>query len=280
MKEIYKFTVNKLVKKSVEEITDAGKLIKEVEENEPIQIIFKKPNRIESEEADSVYAIEYGESVRKGILTKPLLEKLYQDKGGILSESHQAKYENLLSTLYVSEDEFKRLSLKEDKTDEEKERVIELAVNMTRARTELRSLESYRNGLFQNTAETRAQNKTVLWIMLFLTYFRDGEDLVPFFVGNTDKEKLKDYDKKVESDDEFTLKVIDKMAFFATLWFMGHCNTPEDFDAVQKDNLVEDIAPEVKGETTEIIDKLEKPVWPSGTLQSESGQEKEDTDLI
>src|SRR6266478_3572985 len=96
MKEIYSFTINKQVKKQVEKQTDKGKLVSEVEEETPIKIIFKRPSRAESEEADIVSAVEYSESIRKGILTKPLLERFYDEKGGFLAEDHTAKYGKLL----------------------------------------------------------------------------------------------------------------------------------------------------------------------------------------
>ena len=75
--QIYPETIrHALQKKQVEEKTDAGTLVKEVEEEAPIKIIFKRPSRSESEEADIISAVEFSESIRKGILTPEMIQKL------------------------------------------------------------------------------------------------------------------------------------------------------------------------------------------------------------
>lgn len=244
MKSIYEFKVNKKVKKQIEEITDAGKLVKEIEEEIPVKIIFKRPNRPESEEADSVSAIEYSESIRKGILTKPLLEKLYDEKGGFLAENYESKYGKLLAQFFELENEYRRLDFKENKTAEDKTKISETAAQFINIQRELQGIESARNNLFQNTAETRAQNKTILWLTLFLTYIQEDEskEPIPFFESKSKdyveafKEKRDDYDKKIEEDQDFYYRVIDKMAFFVSLWYMGKASKEEDFKRIE-DNL-------------------------------------------
>jgi hypothetical protein len=235
MKSIYEFTVNKKVKKQVEEQTDAGKLVKEVEQDAPIKIIFKKPNRAESEEADSVSAVEYSDSIRKGIITKPLLEKLYDEKGGFLAENYEKKSGQLLSRFWELENKFQTLNIKENKTADDQEELNQIAGEFVQVRNNLQALESQRNTLFQNTAETRAQNKTVFWLTLFLTYIQEdpNQPATPFYDGVTFEEKRADYDKKVETDDSFVLAVIDRMAFFAALWFFGRASTKEDFQRIE-----------------------------------------------
>jgi hypothetical protein len=235
IKSIYDFTVTKKVKKEVVEETEKGKLIQTVEEDVPFKIIFKKPNRLESEEADTIFSVEYGRCVRAGILTRPLVEKLYddKDKSGILSEDFSGKYITLYERFFAVQNEYMQTNLKDEKTDEDAKKMNSLAYEFSHIKEELQALEASRNDLFQNTAETKAQNKTILWLTLFLTYIQteDGKE-VPFFKGRTFEEKLDIYDSVIESGDEFSIKVMDKMAFFVAIWFMGKASTKEDFSAL------------------------------------------------
>jgi hypothetical protein len=242
MKSVYEFTINKKVKKQVEEQTEEGKLLKEVEEEVPVNVIFKAPSRSESEQADIVSAVEYSESIRKGILTRPLLERFYDEKGGFLSEDYEDKHGKILGKLYELEKEYTELNYKENKTKEEEKRLSEIAANFVQLNDEFRALQESRNRLFANTAESRAQAKTSFWFVLFLTYIQEDKEkeAAPFFSSSsTDYEKAflekrDDYDKKIESEDAFILTVINKMSFFIGLWYLGRATTKEDFKQIEE----------------------------------------------
>lgn len=277
MKEIYSFRVNKLVKKQVEEQTTEGKLVKEVEQDVPVKVVFKKPNRAESEEADTVSAIEYAESVRKGILTKPLLEKLYDEKGGFLIDDYEGKYNSLLGQFFEVETEFQNLNFKETKTAEEEEKLKELAARFVKIQSSIQSIEGARNSLFQNTAETRAQNKTIFWLVLFLTYIQEEEDKdpIPLFVGNSFKEKVENYDKQMEENNSFVYRVTEKMSFFVALWYLGRATTKEDFEKIDErlnppvEEVVEEKLEETQNDKATNEGMPEKPEFPPNELLSE-----------
>lgn len=238
MKEIYSFRVNKLVKRQVEEQTPEGKLTKDVEEEIPVKVVFKKPTRSESEEADVISAVEYAESVKKGILTKPLLEKYYDDRGGfkIDEQPYEKKYNSLLEEFFEVETEFQNLNFKENKTDEETAKLKETVARFVRIQNSIQSIEGARNSLFQNTAEVRARNKTIFWLVLFLTYVQEEEDKdpVPMFIGNTFQEKVANYDKQLEENNLFVFRATQKMSFFVALWYLGSASTTEDFRNIEE----------------------------------------------
>ena len=241
MKTIYEFSVKREVEQEVKKETDGGTLVTKEKVTKPIKLIFKRPNRAESEQADVVSAVEYSQSIRKGILTKPLLERFYDEKGGFLSEDYEAKYGKLLMKFYELQNEYTRITALEDKSLNNDQRLAEIATEFIKVQNDLQALDSARNSLFQNTAEVRAQNKTVFWLLLFLTYIQEDESKVatPFFSStSTDfdeafKEKRDDYDKKVEEGDDFTFLVIDKMSFFLGLWYLGRISTKEDFKSIE-----------------------------------------------
>ena len=268
MREIYSFRVNRETEQEVKKETDSGTLVTKEKVSKPIKIIFKKPNRVESEEADVVSAVEYSDSIRKGILTKPLLEKLYDEKGGFLAENYEDKYGKLLGRFYELENESYRLRLKENPTTEDKEEINRLAGEFVTIRNKLQELESSRNSLFQNTAENRAQSKTIFWLTLFLTYIQEDEskEPIPFFLSkSTDykeafDQKRDDYDKKIEENSEFSNEIIDKASYFVSLWYLGRCKTPEDFKEIEDILNPKPVETEVPKPSEELVKPSEEPV--------------------
>lgn len=249
MQTIYEFFIHKKVTREVTEETPQGKLVKEVKQEEPVKIIFKRPNRLEVEEADMVYAVEYGKCVRAGILTRPLIEKLYdeKDKSGILSDDFSGKYMGLLQDFFTVQNSYTKLQLKDDKTDEDQEKMSSLAAQFGNIRSQLEGLESTRNSLFEHTAENKAQKKTIVWLTLHLTYAEEeGRPAVPFFKGKTLEEKLEEYEKLMDLDDKFTFDVIDKMSFFVSLWYLGKASSKEDFAQIEKNLQEENKEPEAE----------------------------------
>lgn len=266
MKEIYSFRVNKFVKRQVEEQTPEGKLTKDVEEEIPVKVVFKKPTRSESEESDIVSAVEYAESVKKGILTKPLLEKYYDDRGGfrIDEQPYEKKYNSLLEEFFAVETEFQTLNFKENKTDEEQAKLKEIVARFVSIQSSIQSIEGARNSLFQNTAEVRARNKTIFWLVLFLTYVQEEEDKepVPMFAGKTFDEKIADYDKQLEENNLFVFRATQKMSFFVALWHLGSASTTEDFKNIEEklNPPKEDTEIEAPAQTPEeIVKEVETP---------------------
>lgn len=274
MKILYETTITKKENQKVEEKTKDGILIKDELIDVPITVIFKKPNRLEIEEADSIFSIEFGKCVRNGYLTKPLIEKLYneKDKSGILSEDYTAKYISLLEKFWHVQNDYTKIQIKSDKSNFDKEEMGRLAVEFTQIKNEIQTLESTRNSLFQHTAENKAQTKTILWLTLFLTHIKEGDNTpYLFFKGKSLEEKLDDYEKKVESEDDFTYQVIEKMMFVAGLYFLGKANSQADFEAIEK-NIMEN-APESQIDNEDKLQNNEDKLQDNETVKSESNEE-------
>ena len=267
MNEVYSFYVDKMVERDVQEETEQGTLTRKVKQKEPVKVIFKRPNRLEVEEADMVYAVEYGKCVRAGILTRPLIEKLYdeKDKSGILSDDFSGKYMGLLQEFWDVQNAYTKLQLKSEKTEEDENKMSQLAARFGKIKNELQGLESTRNSLFEHTAENKAQKKTIVWLTLYLTYVDEdnGKGPFSFFKGSSFEEKMAEYENLIDKDDEFTLKLVDKMSFFVSLWYMGRASSKEDFIQIEK-NLDEENKEqeEVKTEEKlpEVNDEVETPV--------------------
>lgn len=262
LKNIYTFEVLKKVKKEVIEETAEGKLTKEIEVEEPVKIIIKKPSRQEAEDADTVYAIEYGRCVRLGMLTNALIDKMYANENGFLSKEDQNRYSAQYVKFLSLQSEYQLLNVKNKKTKKEEERLKQISQEWFEIERDLQELQATRNDLFRNSAETKARDKTITWLVLFLTYIQeDGQEPRSFFIGFDEAQKLEYYDRVLEDEDEFNLAVVDKASLYISLWYMGKLTNPEDFKNFENLMVKKDLTSltESKEESSEKTKVEEKP---------------------
>lgn len=211
MKEIYRFKVEKSKEENAEVTT----------------FVMKKPSRIEREELDIFYAAKFKEYTDRGLLTKAMLSKKYADNGGILSELEKTEYAENLLALYNCEQDILKLS---QSKEENKDKIEELVKKMGEARENLQEFQTYKNVMLENTADAKAENKAVFWLVLFLTYVEKDGKLAPFFEGETFEEKIEKYDVLDEAEDDYSQEVINRLFTYFTLFYLGHATKPEDFE--------------------------------------------------
>lgn len=230
LKEIHSFDVIRKVTKEVTEETEQGKLTKKVEVEAPIKVIIKKPSRVEAEKADEEYAIEYARCIRLGMLTDALIDKHYANEHGFLSKDDQERYAKQYVKFLELQQEFQATNSKQKKTKKDQDRLKEITREWFEIERDLEELQAARNNLYSNTAETKARDKTITWLSLFLTYVQvDGNDPVPFYEGSTEAEKLNSYDELIEKNEDHAIEIISKSSLYVSLWYMNKLKTPEDF---------------------------------------------------
>jgi hypothetical protein len=249
-KELYSFTVNKeqLVEEQVkekrgeEEVTVTHKVKKET----PIKFLIKKPSRKELDEIDMIYSIFFNKCIEKGCLTRQMIAKKYGDIGGFLTEVESKEYSKLYFDLYNAQSELSRLETITDLSDAQKKKKQELIINMALYRRDLTNYENSRESLFRHTADEKAKNKAIYWMLLNLVYSFDAEsldeDIEPkqFFAGETQEEKENSYDELEEENNEIFQRVISKCMPFIILYYQGIIDTAESFDKLQESLKKED----------------------------------------
>ena len=81
------------------------------------------------------------------------------------------------------------------------------------------------NSLFDHTADVKARNRCIMWYILHLTYFVEGEQDTPvyeqYFEGDSFEEKYLNYQDKEELADEIYEKVIDQISSVVTIWYIS-----------------------------------------------------------
>ena len=236
MKRIYEFTVNKeetVKDESVEKKKDGTEVTtsKDVKKEVPYKFFLRRPTRAMTDEAELYYGVRLAEGIKAGLLTRALLEKRFDNDGGTRSDDENKQYNKTLETLRVLHGEQTKIleASEKKRTSSQKKRLKEIEEEMKPARRTLRDLQLMEDGLYEETAESRARNKVILWWMLNLAYDEKGEKETPFFGEGSFEERLERYDEIDDGEDIFEIIVARKIAYYVSFWFVGRPNSQKEF---------------------------------------------------
>jgi len=232
MKELYTFTIK----------GENGKTRK---------FMVARPTRRQIEEAETEYAVEMSNCVRKGILTKNMLAKKYADTGGVLSEETAKELNRYYHELNQLTSEHSRLKTLKSKTKKTKSRLQEIEEKIVNIRRDIVDIESANLSLFNNTAESRAQSKVITWYAVNLTYEEKDEEWQQYFEGDTFEDKEEFYYNKEDSEDTDYFKMVQKVGTVVAFWFFNQGVDREEFDSLLKE-FVEDKTDETSQEPDEV----------------------------
>lgn len=235
-KEIEKIEV------STNEKGEEVKVTSKVKTTVPIKLGIKKPTRSLFDEAELFYGVRLSEGIKAGLLTRALLAKRFNNDGGVLSEEEQKEYNDLYNDFLNLQVDFQKLSLKQEslRTDDEKSELAKIIEKMTETREMIQKYEMAQANLFEQTAENRARNKTIMWWVLQLSLI-EGEDkkLKQLFGDGSYDEKLNKYDEIEESELGLEKIALQKLLYLISFWYIGRAASQEEFskllDAINKD---------------------------------------------
>ena len=234
----------------------------QIEENYNFAIL--KPNRRLREDGELFYAAETSRFAKAGVLPKAAWGTILSNGGGSISEKERELYGNLLIKFRDLSFELQSILIKndEDRSSVEKKRSNEIIEELEITRKDIQAFEASQIEIFENTAEAKARNKTILWWILNLLYKKDKDNYIQFFEGETYEEKLNFYDSLEEDEDKnrFLLGIIRRATYLITLWFLGKADKNEDFEFFDKNFLKEKIeektVEEVKENSENIIEEI------------------------
>ena len=244
MKKLYQFEVPEMVTKKVEEKSkdkDGNEVTVTKDSIESVQrsIFLRKPTRSLFDEAELYYGVQLSEGIKAGLLTRALLAKRFSNDGGVMSTPDKEEYADLYVKLFENQNAIERASGKKekDRTAIEKEEMVELLRSNGIIKKEIQEFEMAQASLFDQTAENRARNKTILWWVLNMSYYGNvekKETIKPIFEGENFNERLASYDAVEEDGTEFQDDVLKKLVYYVSYWYVGQAQTPEEFEEVLK----------------------------------------------
>ena len=204
------------------------------------EFILRRPTRRQMEDADTQYAVEMSQCVRKGILTKNMLAKKYEDSGGLLTEEAAKQLSGMYHKLNELISEQARLKTVKAQTKKNKERQEKLEEEMVNVRRDIVEVESANLSLFSNTAEARAQNKILIWYVTHLLEEKVDGEWTPFFDGIDFVDKLEQYYEREDAEDnEEYLNIMQDAGTVIAFWYFNQNLSKEKFDVALKEFLAE-----------------------------------------
>lgn len=242
-KELYSFTIDeekeveKVSKRKNKKTGEETTVTKKVKEKVPVQVKIKRPSRRDLEEAELEYSVEMSRCVKKGILTKAMLYKKYSDTGGVWSEDDAKDYGRLYKEIFDIQTEYVRLETVEKKTAKQEEKVESLKEELSIKKRKIIDSETSMQSLFDHTADTKAQNRLLLWYTLMLTNIQreDDEDPKPYFIGDDFDKRIDDYYAKEDENSDFYGLLVQKVSTILAFWFFNQASTPEEFNKLIED---------------------------------------------
>ena len=270
----FKLLKEENVEETETSVNDKGEEVKTTKNvKKPVEKTFvvKKPNRSLYDEAELFYGVKLSEGIKAGLLTRALLAKRFNNDGGILSDGERDKFAGLYMGLFEKQAKLQKLELidsKELTSEEAREKEI-LIEELGSAREEIQEFEMAQAALFDQTAENRARNKTILWWVLQLSYEKVGDDYVEVFKGKDFEERLAEYDKFEELEDDFLDEMLKKFSYVVSFWFVTKADTKEQLDVLLNTADEEAITGEKPSE-----EKQEEPKKEESKTAKKSGKAK------
>ena len=238
MKKLYEFTLNKKekVEKEVPDVNKAGENVtvkKTIEEEVPQKFFLRRPTRKMLDEGELYYGVELGKAIRAGMITRPLLHKRYTNDGGIMNDFQQKAFDQVtkeLREIYLQQEEINQIDEKK-RTASQKKKIEELEEKTKPYLEMLRRYNMAEESIFEDTAESRARNKAILWWVLFMSY---NDDETPFFGAGNFDERIEKYDEIDDEQDSFLTLAVGELTYNISLWYFARPNSKEQFGELKK----------------------------------------------
>jgi hypothetical protein len=223
---IYKFTLEKKEKKKVEverkneETGEMETVLTTKTVKTPVEFIVKKPTRRIVDEAEAQYAIELSKNIKKGIVTKNMLVKKYADTGGHLTEEEAKDMVRKIQRSNELANEIQLLAATDK--DKNKKKIEGLEVELLNLRQELADLEMAMQGVYEHTADARAERSMLLWYTIQLCGILEDQEEKSFFDGIIYEDMLEDLYEKDENGDEVEKEALSNFMLIVSYWFYNN----------------------------------------------------------
>jgi hypothetical protein len=210
------------------------------------------PSRRKKEEGELYYASKLSHYIASGILPRIVWDKVFKDNGGIISDLDKKQYSSLYVEMANLRNELDICAAKnrENRSEEENEKINLLEGEIIRVRRQMQEFEMDQINAFENTAEAKARNRTIIWWACNLAAEEKNGKFELLLPGESVDDKLDFYDSTIEND-EFLSFIFSRINYLVTIWYVGGASSEEDFK-----NLDEEYNSKIKEEKA--VDEIEE----------------------
>jgi len=244
MKKLHEFkiSVETEVEKTEVKNENGQEITVKTKVKEPVSysISLKQPARGENDKFRLFYGSQIKRAIDAGLISKSVLVNKHIDGAGALLSQETAKR---IAHLTIEGEKIRNdlisIGSVEDQNVEKQTKQSDLLSELVDIQRELQAIETSNQAIFQNTAESYAQERGNLWLIFYQTYIEKDGKSEQVFKGNTFEEKENYYFDLEENLDPIYIAAKNKLALFWGLYSAGRISTPEDFEKVEKEYLSE-----------------------------------------
>lgn len=234
---LYQFQVPKETEIEKTDVTknekgEEVKTTRKVKEMVPQKFALRKPNRSILDALELFYAVELSKNLKAGILSRSQMAVKFTDEGRTFSNQEREAYITDFNKAVELETNYRQLAgVKEEKnrTPEDKQKLEDILAQIIELQKRIQEFENSQSSLFDQCAETRARNKTILNWSLHLAY-NDGDSPTPVFGEGSFDDRMKVFDAYEDGSDTWMLDVIRRFLYLVSFYYMGRAEKKEDFD--------------------------------------------------
>ena len=246
MKKLYEFTIEKEEEVIEEDVVheDDGTTTtksKKIKKFIPRKFFLRKPSHSMIDEASLYYGVELAKAVKAGMLTESMLKKRFEEDGGLLSQNEEKAYEDLYTELRsLMEDVAKIEGTNKKQTKAQKSKLKDLEFKKDAILQEIQIFENQKSSLFNQTAENRARNKSIIWWVLNLSYEvspLDDEEVPVWGTAEQEMtERVNDYYEwnEMHTSDPFNMELKFKFLYYISFWFNSSVADQGSFEEIAK----------------------------------------------
>ena len=252
---LYQFEVPivKEVDETVVSRDDQGnevKTTKKVKKTIQRKAVLKKPTRSEQDDALLYYNVMVNDGIKKGLIPKINLTKIYDNDGGTMSKPEEEEYGKLYRELYEKMRVRQQLSAIDvaARSEDETKQLNTLIEEEGIIKRQLQTFEASQSAIYDITAENRARTKTIMWWLLNLCYFDEKYEQTdvepvwrPVFPGKEFEDKMEVYDEIEDGESltpetkDYYFKLIQKAVSACAFWYYGRASAQADFEFLEKE---------------------------------------------
>lgn len=202
MKEIFTYSLPYQVKEKVTVAQEDGSELTTLQEVEKkIRVIIKEPTRKDVEAAKNIYQETWSDAVRRGILTRAIIDKTYSNSNGFLSDNEKKNLQDAADKMIEIKKKYENFKdiKEEDQTEEQKIEIKKLSDEFLTAKDSFDQLDQFSDVLYRNSAETIASEKQLLYNTLFLSYVDKDGKIEPIVGGESLSDKLSKFDSILDN---------------------------------------------------------------------------------
>jgi hypothetical protein len=155
-----------------------------------------------------------------------MLVKKYADTGGTLTEDETTDLLRVMKDYNDLKNEYQLLKSK--KEDEKRQK--ELEVQMLKTNRQILELESALQGVYQHTADARAERSLIMWYIINLSNVKIDGRVEDFFDGAVYEDQVESFYDKDENGEKYEKTIIDNLMKATSFWFYNQNATQKEID--------------------------------------------------